>query len=263
MPRYVGAFHVHSAFSDGNLSLEQLANVARAQQLDFVVCADHAPYLEADQVAALVQKCAELSDEALLLVPGLEFELEGRHVVALGPGALLGELEAGTVVGAPETVRARGGFTVWAHPAVTFAWTLGRPLQLAYDAWEVWNRRADGSSPCLPVLRALWKARRRGRPVLALAGTDFHKGDMIPGPFVVVEGPPELTVSAVLEALREGQYQIQGSGGGGSGAINARGEGEQPSLPIRLFSVARYALQRVHCVLALARYRCLAGLWFG
>ena len=251
MPRYTGAFHVHSTFSDGKLSLEQIAALARAQHLDFIVCADHAPYLDASRRAALVQECAALSVDGLLMVPGLEFERDGQHVVALGPGELLGELDAATVVDTPQEVRARGGFTVWAHPAVTFAWTLHKPMQLAYDGWEIWNRRADGSSPSLPVMLALVKALRRGRRLLALAGTDFHKGKVIPSPFVTVEGPAELTGAALLEALRQERYKINCA------------DKETTALRLSLqpiSSTVRYGLQRVHCVLALARYRLMTTL---
>jgi hypothetical protein len=248
MRRYVGVFHVHSDFSDGALSLEQIAALARTQQLDFVVCADHAPYLDRGQIAGLVERCAALSGEGLLMAPGLEFELAGRHVVALGPGELLRELAAATVVREPQEVRRRGGFTIWAHPAVSFDWRLKRPMQLAYDAWEIWNRRADGNGPSQPLLMALRKAQSRGQRTQAFAGTDFHRGEALAGPFVALEMPAELTLPALLEALTQGRYQINGLPDQAPGAL------------AELIGFMHYGVRRVYCVLALVRYRVLSAV---
>lgn len=260
MPKYTGALHVHSAFSDGNLSLDQIADMARSQALDFIVLGEHANDLAPDEITSIARNCEALSGDGLLVVPGLEFELEGRHVIALGPEKLLRELEPAVVVNEPRKARAQGGVTIWAHPAVTFAWTLSKPLLLDYDGWEVWNRRAEGALPSLLLLGMLRKAMAEGRPLKALAGTDFHDGQRIPEPFVVVDGPPQLTATMLLEALRSGSYEIRGSTRYGECTIGPDGSVRPIGPALRLSSMMRYVLVRMRCVLALARHACLSAL---
>jgi hypothetical protein len=261
MPRFVGVLHVHSTLSDGNLTIEQLATLARAQDLDFVVLGEHADALAPEQVVSMVRTCAELSERRLLMMAGLEFELEGRHVLALGTGELLRDLDASTVIREPEKVRARGGLTVWAHPALTFAPTIHRPMSLSYDAWEVWNGRADGSSPSRSLMSALAKARGTGRNVRALAGTDFHDGQQFSGPFVVIDGPEVLTPSSLLDALRHGGYEIRGPTPFGQSNISSLGAERCPtSRVLRLASRVRYVGTRIRCLAALARHKCLVAI---
>jgi hypothetical protein len=256
VPQYTGVVHVHSTFSDGALSLEQVAALARAQQLDFVALGDHATHLTGDDIAKFSCMCADLSKDGLLLLPGLEFELEGRHVLAFGPEVLLRELDAPTVVKTPDQVRERGGLTVWAHPALTYAWNLREPLRLDYDGWEIWNSRVDGARPCLPLLAALRRAFGRGRGMIAIGGVDFHQGDHFPEPFVVVEGPSELTASALLEVLRLGHFETRGK----CCKIDVRGQTTPLNSVLWPISAMKYVLTRMRGVLALARYKCLLAL---
>jgi len=72
-----GAFHVHSDFSDGSGSVEEISRAARSQGLDFVLLSDHGrPNLRASEATAWVNDT--------LLVGGSEFSLRAGHLAAAG-----------------------------------------------------------------------------------------------------------------------------------------------------------------------------------
>lgn len=254
---HTGVIHVHTSFSDGDLSVRQIASLARAQNLSFVVFSDHARQVTPQAFRTLCRHCAALSDESLLLLPGLEFEGDGRHVVALGPPALLERLDHETVVHAPERVRQQGGLTIWAHPALTFGPT--KPARkAAYDGWEVWNGKAGGQRPDWLVLKDLRKSLGQSRALLCLAGTDFHRGNFMRGPQLVVEMAGELNAEALWRSLREGSYAIHGWG------CRVSSAGEVCGLTTwgKVASASRHARTRLYCALALLKHRTLlaAGL---
>lgn len=254
MSVYRGVLHLHSTYSDGACSLAQLAELARAAGLDFLVPADHDTYLDRDRLARYVAECAGLSSDDLLIVPGVEFEREGRHVVAFGPDGLLARLDAVTVVNDPASVRAQGGFTIWAHPALTFSPTLHKPLQLPYDAWEIWNLRADGAHPCVPLRRALRRRSPRLWPVRPLAGADFHGGSSLGAAGLSVSLSTALSSVTLCEALRAGHYSLSDQ----SGPLVVDGQ-LSASAAAPLASTVRYAFTRLYCLAALARHSLLPG----
>jgi len=72
-----GVFHVHSSFSDGFGSMEEICRDARGQDLDFVILTDHGrPNLQASAATAWIHDT--------LLIGASEFSLHCGHLAAAG-----------------------------------------------------------------------------------------------------------------------------------------------------------------------------------
>ncbi len=79
LPSYYkkGVFHVHSTFSDGLGTAEEICREARSQNLDFVILADHGrPNRPASAASAWNQET--------LLIGASEFSLQAGHLAAAG-----------------------------------------------------------------------------------------------------------------------------------------------------------------------------------
>jgi hypothetical protein len=246
MPVYRGVLHVHSTLSDGTLTPEQVRDLAVSEGLDFVVLCEHASYVDPSRFDEALAECARLSDETFLLMLGLEFEYQGRHILLLGPPGLLREADAEAVGARPEELRARGGLTIWAHPACTYHWTLRPGMEADYDGWEVWNRGFDGAVPSLPMLALLRKRRRAGRRLRAFAGADLHQRDHRLTPLTQADIPC-LTPAALIEGLRHGRCRASG-GASGSLLLLPDGDLSPLSTRARLYARTRYCLMRGRCL---------------
>lgn len=103
-----GVFHVHSDFSDGSGSIEEICRAAGGQNLDFVILADHGrPNLQASAATAWIHDT--------LLVGASEFSLQAGHLAAAGyrvPGYIFPP-EAQEAI---DEVDRDGGVTFISHP---------------------------------------------------------------------------------------------------------------------------------------------------
>ncbi len=246
MAEFTGVFHVHSTFSDGEMTLTQIRDWAVAAELDFVCVTDHAESLPPGKREEFFKECERLSTETLL-VPGIEFAHSGRHVIALAPSQCLSNLDDAEVVDNPDTVRKCGGITIWAHPAFTFDLSLHDGAAARYDGWEVWSLKHDGGSPNLPVL-ALLEETARQWPVLAFAGWDLHgvaNHDI--GPRIRLSiATDKLTQDGLLTALCNGSFCIESDTCGSENSCLA-----VPFLWRGAISWLQYCKTRFSCV---ARY---------
>ncbi len=257
MAEFVGVLHVHSTFSDGVMSLAEIREWALTEELDFVCVTDHSKRLRDTRLAEFCSECERLSTN-VLLVPGVEFEHSGRHVLTIAPADVLTTLTDEIAVRDPETVRQRGGLTIWAHPSLTYAVSLRDAVATPYDGWEIWNRKVDGPAPNLPVL-SLLRGLGSGREILSFAGLDMHEqiGDTLPR-LSLRTAESELTLASLIDSMRAGDYTIvidaARSMTPNSRAINL-------SLSLRVRSYARHATTRARCTAAALKHRVLTGVW--
>ena len=119
-----GAFHVHSRWSDGSGTVDEIALAGAAAGLDFVILTDHGNGMTGRPPSYR---------GGVLVVQGTEIGTDGGHYVALGLPAAPYPL-GGDARGVVEDVRRLGGFGVIAHPTSPRA-----PL-----AWSDWSLRVDG-----------------------------------------------------------------------------------------------------------------------
>lgn len=112
-----GVFHIHSTFSDGKSSIDEIAGYASKQSLDFAVITDHGrPNYESLR--------SEGWRKGVLVLCGSELSENRGHLVAVGfkspPSSF-----SHTAEEAVHQVHALGGFTVIAHPYSKVQWSWG------------------------------------------------------------------------------------------------------------------------------------------
>jgi hypothetical protein len=124
-----GAFHIHSTYSDGKKSVEQIARCASDNSLDFIVITDHgSPNYES--------LASEGWKEGVLVLAGSELSENRGHLVALGfdtPASSFSSKAEEAVY----QVRVLGGFTVIAHPYSKVQWSWGPAVD--YGGVEILN----------------------------------------------------------------------------------------------------------------------------
>src|SRR4051794_13270374 len=186
--------HVHSVFSDGTGTIDEIVAATRAAGADVVVVTDH------DDLRA---RAAQGSHDGVLVIAGHEVSpLHGSHLLALGTPDVVRH-SARTARSVLDEVHARGGVGFAAHPFSRGGWVLGRvgraapyvDLHAPLDGIEVWSLVTDTlehlRSPARlvrfardpdavltdPPARNLarWDELGRDRRLPAIAGLDAHQ----------------------------------------------------------------------------------------
>ena len=187
-----GDLHAHTVHSDGALTIDQLASLARTRGLDFLAVTDHNT---TSHHPALAEASARLG---IVLVPGQEVTTDEGHANCFGDtgwidfrmpsDAWLTSAEAG------------GGLLSINHPlGGDCRWR--RPMSRRPPLAEVWHSSWDRAAP-LPL--AWWAGWGAGH---AIGGSDFHRAgnDGLPGqPTTWLEVEDE----DVLGALAAGRIAI-------------------------------------------------------
>lgn len=143
-----GAYHIHTAFSDGRRPLEKIVAAASSQGLDFIILADHG-----NPNRASLDSQGWKQD--LLVLAGSELSVSRGHLVALGFRPPDGMFAQNAEVAAQE-VAAAGGFTIIAHPFSKTRWSWGEfagysGIEVA-DSDSMLKKNFARTLPYLPAL---------------------------------------------------------------------------------------------------------------
>jgi hypothetical protein len=198
-----GVLHLHSTWSDGDLTIPELRDVFVEAGCRFACITDHADWLDDDRLAAYRAECAAYSDGRFRFVPSLEYSCVDRmHVLGYGVTAPIRSMDPETVI---RHIQAAGGLAVVAHPKDT-AFPMIESFDALPDGIEVWNSKYDGRYAPRPGTFALLARLRTRRPTMrAYYGQDLHWRRQYRGLYCYVEAEqPE--PSAILEALASGAY---------------------------------------------------------
>jgi len=209
-----GVLHVHSVFSDGEESLERLAEIFRRSGMDFMAVSDHAEVFDDERMDRYVQACAALSTKEFEVVPGLEFASHaGLHILGYGVTRRFRAKDPEAIV---DGIHEAGGIAVLAHPP-TGCINLITSIKHKLDGIEVWNGRYDGVfSPRAESFQLLRRIRMLNAKTSAYGGIDLHKMEQARKPIRV-----ELDLNrsrsdetekrqAILNALRSGEFRVRG-----------------------------------------------------
>jgi hypothetical protein len=192
-----GDLHSHTVHSDGTLTVDQLACLARGRGLDFLAVTDHNTVSHHRDLGAAATRTG------VLLVAGQELTTDQGHANCLGPRAWVDFREP-----ADQWLRATeagGGLLSINHPLLgPLGWRL--PLRRRPPLAEVWHWTWDGWDPA--PLR--WWRDHGGVPV---GGSDFHRPqDGIPlgtpTTWVEAQGGAEAGAAGVLDALCAGRVAL-------------------------------------------------------
>lgn len=133
-----GVFHVHSAQShDSRLSVDDIARVAAAQELDFVVLTDHN-----------TQSAGPILRHGVIILSYAELSTAFGHAIQFGATDVLAKSER-QGVDIHERVRALGGRSILAHPD---------------DRKRDWSGPIEGAGG-VEIANTASAARRRGGPL--------------------------------------------------------------------------------------------------
>jgi hypothetical protein len=210
---YRGDCHVHSVYSDGELTPEHLTDGARAAGLDFIATTEH-------NTAEAHGAWREHAGDDLLVILGEEVTTQTGHWLALGtrPGQLIDwryRIRDEKIGQQLDQVHQAGGLCVAAHPHAPYPSGVFMYRYEGFDAVEVWNGlwtsdrpwNADNDAALAEWGRAL-AADLQGeswRP--AMGNSDTHLDGQIGLPQTVVLAE-ELSVNAILAGIRAGRSWI-------------------------------------------------------
>ncbi len=189
--------HAHTLFSgDGELTPQELADLARGRGFAAVLVSDHFESLTAERFAELRRACAAVT--GCLLAPGYERSWDGYHVLALGVGGWFDDADIGAWA---RRVHGAGGITVLAHPS-RYRHRVPEDVLAACDAVEVWNSKFGYDGALAPHPDA-YQLLGTGR--YPMCGQDLH-GRRHASSVALRLRQPCATTREVLDCLKRGEY---------------------------------------------------------
>jgi hypothetical protein len=198
-----GAMHVHSTYSDGEFTLEELRRIYLAEGCCFVCITDHSEYFKPETVAAYQGELQRLSDGQFCFVMGLEYRCDREmHILGYGASILAGTKDPQEII---RHIDSQGAISVIAHPKNDFfSWI--EEFQVLPQGIETWNSKYDGRyAPRPGTFALLQKLRLRAPQMHAFYGQDLHWKKQFRGLCVTVDSDT-LSSSAILMALAAGSY---------------------------------------------------------
>ena len=197
------ALHVHSTYSDGELSIADLRQVYLALGCRIVCMTDHAEAFGLRSLQSYVSECRALSGDGLQFLAGMEFACRnGMHVLGFGVTSRVPSNDPQTVI---RHIKDAGGIAVIAHPKITaFDWI--ESFDELPHGIETWNTKYDGRhAPRTVTFELLRRLRVRDPDVHAFYGQDMHDADQPRSLFTIVQSE-DSTDHDILRALGSGRY---------------------------------------------------------
>jgi hypothetical protein len=167
-----GAIHLHSTYSDGEMTLAEVRAVYAAAGCSFVAMTDHAESFNLESLRRYIAECEELSGPDLVMIPGLEFACLNRmHILGIGAPVLATSKDPQEVIG---HIERNGGISVIAHPLDSaFPWI--ESFTTLPGGIEVWNSKYDGRyAPRVGTFDLLSRLQAKRSDMRAFYGQDFH-----------------------------------------------------------------------------------------
>jgi hypothetical protein len=206
---YMGDLHTHTQGSDGVLSVEQLAQHASRNGLDYLAITDHNQMVSTDTL---------LEHDHLTLIPGIEWTHYQGHANFLGVDKpydgpfLANTLEE--VQARFTSARSRGAFISINHPCDPVCPFLFDMHSLPFDCLEIWNGPMRGSN--LQAI-GLWQSKlAAGEKVPICGGSDYHRDSLLlfPGGPTTCVYAMSASPADILSALKLGHAYITYSANG-------------------------------------------------
>jgi hypothetical protein len=205
-----GVLHVHSTFSDGEESLEGLVRLFKQAGMSFIAVSDHAEVFDEARMSDYVGRCEALSDSRFVVIPGLEFALQGGSLHILGYGVTR-RVRFTHMEQLVDGIHEAGGIAVLAHPPAGSTNMIG-PIKGKLDGVEVWNGRYDGvHAPRAESFQLLRKVRSLNLKTSAYCGIDLHKIGQARKPVYLELNSDKVDRESILGALRDGRFTLRGS----------------------------------------------------
>ena len=203
---YRGDLHLHSEFSDGQWTLDQLVAEAKTQGLDFLGTSEH-------NTNAATRVWGRHVPDDFLVVSGEEVTTRNGHWVATGikPGAWIDWRYRATdnqIGRFTDLTRSLGGAAIAAHPSVPVngtRWDFGASYA-GMDAVEVWNGPWSGFNQT--TVSNWHQLLVDGTYVPAVGNSDSHHSGQTVGLAQTVYRLPTLSTRQVVAAVKGGHAWI-------------------------------------------------------
>ena len=204
---FSGGVHLHTRHSDGELTTADLCRRAREAGHDFVVITDH---------NNTTHQLDAVDVPGLLRIVGEEVTTPGGHASVLGIGGWRDQVDFRLIAGDErirDLVRAandRGALFVINHPraeCLDCSWE--HNVSAGVDAMEI---TAAGAAERAAAMARWDSLLQRGRRIVALGSSDWHRPDHPIGTASVRVWAAELSERAILEAIRAGRVVVMADG---------------------------------------------------
>jgi hypothetical protein len=201
-----GALHVHSTYSDGQFTLDELRRVYGAEGCSFVCITDHAESFDSQSIHSYAEHLQRLSDSKFCFVPGLEYRCDrDMHILGYGAHVLAATANPEEII---RHIDSQSSIAVIAHPKNDFfSWI--EEFKVLPQGIETWNSKYDGRyAPRPGTFALLQRLRKRAPEMHAFYGQDLHWKTQFRGLCVSVDcvapDPP-----SILAALAAGNFRAQ------------------------------------------------------
>jgi predicted metal-dependent phosphoesterase TrpH len=197
------AMHLHSTWSDGDFTLDELRDVFVGAGCDVAFITDHADAFDQERVTLYVEDCARLSDDHFRFVPGLEFSCEDRmHILGYGVTTLTPDLDPEQVI---RHIVEHEGLPVIAHPRDAHFERI-EALRTLPSGIEAWNTKYDGRyAPRRRTFEMIARLRRHDPALRAFYGLDLHWRAQYRGLLVHIDAA-STERRALIDALAAGRF---------------------------------------------------------
>ncbi len=190
--------HIHTVFSDGTMSVEDVLKKAKHIGLSGISITDH-DTLDGSLKALSIQR-----DYGVLAIPGVEVSTRYGHILVYG----LTKLKYSSVNELIDVVHENAGLLAVAHPYGKFAFFKYPIVDMAdllkkMDAIECYNGKTFHSSN----VKAKQLAIKLGKP--CIGGSDAHIIEEV-GSVVTLINEDIKTVDDFISAVRKGNTRVSG-----------------------------------------------------
>lgn len=240
----LAALHLHSTWSDGEYTLEELRNVFAQAGCNIIAVTDHAESFSAEKLESYAAQCAGLSDERMVVVPSLEFACRDKmHILGYGVTRRYDSDEPEDIL---RHIANEGGVAVIAHPKNDFFDWIRRFEELPQGI-EVWNSKYDGrKAPRPETFRLVTELRSRKPDLHGFFGIDLHwrkqfrslHVQLLSGQPSARFDSPQAGRAALLDTLRAGHFV------GVCRELRLPSSAELPEALLRKFEVRHRSYQR-------------------
>ncbi|MEA3639810.1 MAG: PHP domain-containing protein [Lamprobacter sp.] len=209
MPRLQGTVHCHSQHSfDAQLSYAELKAFFSARGLSFVCITEHIEYLNQDNVDAILADCEANSDEQFLFIPGIEMDYFKIYFLGVSPT----NVDFSDHRSIFDSLYPNAELCIFSHP-IKARYQYPQWLIERCDGVEILNTKHDGRHYFRPQSERLLHQVRKQRPAaVGVAGMDFHSPKQYSATHLVLSQGIPLTRASVIDAIRQGQFEIQMQG---------------------------------------------------
>ena len=194
-------FHIHSTYSyDGEWSLEKLKNSAIKHGYNALFICEHNRNFSDKKFKSLIKECDNLSDDKVLLIPGIEYEDADNiiHICTFGLKNLISEYSS--INDLLQKVVKENGIAVYAHPEGKHSYKkIDKNVFSLLNGIEVWNRKEDGIKPS----KIAWSLYKKHK-VTPFVSLDFHRKAQL-FPLSILFRNISLDKEEILESIRNGK----------------------------------------------------------